>query len=121
MAVAHRRPARPRRAGRAVERRPYGDVDPWATIRLAAAGLPDDRSPWLRDQTISAREALASYLTRPEDPAGAVRAVRPGAAADLCVLDAPLDVVLDRVTGGDTASPVRLTVIDGQVVSTRPG
>lgn len=100
---------------------PYGDPDPWATVRLAAAGLPVDRTPWLHDQTISPQEALASYLTRPGDPAGAVRTVQPGATADLCVLDAPLDVVLERVVGGDTGSPVRLTVVDGQVVSTRPG
>lgn len=100
---------------------PYGDPDPWATIRLAVSGLTTDRSPWVHDQTIPAREALASYLTRPEDPAGPVRTVHPGTTADLCVLDAPLDVVLDRVVGGDTDSPVRLTVVDGQVVSTRPG
>lgn len=98
---------------------PYGDPDPWATISLSSSGLPADRSPWLHDQTISARDALESYLTRPEDPAGPVRTVQPGAIADLCVLDAPLDVVLDRVAGGDTASPVRLTVVDGRVVSTR--
>lgn len=100
---------------------PYGDPDPWATIRLAAAGLPAERSPWLRDQTITAGEALASYLTRPEDPAGPVRTLQPGATADLCVLDAPLDRVLERVVAGDTGSPVLLTVVDGQVVSTRPG
>ena len=100
---------------------PYGDADPWATIRLAAAGVPVDRSPWLHDQTISPREALESYLTRPEDPAGPVRTVQPGMTADLCVLDGPLDDVLDRVVGGDTGSPVLLTLLDGQVVSTRPG
>lgn len=100
---------------------PYGDPDPWATIRLATVGLPVDRSPWRHDQTIPARVALASYLTRPEDPAGPVRRVQPGVPADLCVLDAPLDAVLDRVVAGDVDSPVCLTVIDGRVVSTRPG
>lgn len=100
---------------------PYGDPDPWATVRLAATGLPPDRSPWLHDQTIPARDALRCYLTRPEDPAGPVRTVHPGATADLCVLDGPLDVVLDRVVGGDPGSPVALTVVDGRVVSTRPG
>lgn len=100
---------------------PYGDPDPWVTIRLSGAGLPPGRSPWLTDQTISSRAALASYLTAPDDPAGPPRRVEVGGVADLCVLAGPLDEVLGRVVAGEQDSPVLLTVVDGQVVSTRPG
>lgn len=100
---------------------PYGDVDPWATVRIAAGGLPGAGTSWWDDQTIPARMALESFLTSPRDPAGAPRTVRVGARADLCVLDAPLEDVLDRVVAGDRGSPVTLTLIGGRIVSRRPG
>ncbi|NYG59546.1 putative amidohydrolase YtcJ [Nocardioides daedukensis] len=100
---------------------PYGDANPWVTVRLASAGLPADRSPWVVDQTIGPSAALASFLTDPEDPAGPARSVRVGGVADLCVLDGPLPEAVDRVVRGATVSPVVLTMIAGQVVSRRPG
>src|SRR3546814_2514617 len=100
---------------------PYGDTNPWATVRLASAGLPAERSPWLEDQTIRPGAALASYLTAPEDPSGLPRSVTVGGVADLCVLDGPLPESVDRVVRGDSVSPVVLTMVGGQVVSRRPG
>jgi hypothetical protein len=56
--------------------------------------------------------AFASMLTDPLDPAGSPRTVLPGRPADLCVLDAGLDDVLDRAVRGD-ARLVRATFIAG--------
>ncbi|WP_435769647.1 amidohydrolase family protein [Nocardioides sp. SYSU DS0651] len=92
---------------------PYGDPDPWTTIRLAASAGPGPGSPWLGDESIDPGVALRSYLTSPADPAGAVRRVEPGAPADLCLLDSPLSEVLDRVVAGATESPVRATFVGG--------
>lgn len=92
---------------------PYGDPDPWATVRLAATAAPGPDSPWLSEQSIDVRLALQSYLTAPDDPAGVVRRVEPGGIADLCLLDGPLGEVLDRVVAGATTSPVRATFVGG--------
>lgn len=99
---------------------PYGDANPWATIQLASAAMcPGASSPWLADETIPATEALGSWLTTAEDPAGPPRRVEIGSVADLCVVDGPLSSVLERPLG--RGSPVLLTIVGGAVVSTRPG
>ena len=73
---------------------PYGPVDPWAV--MAAAVRRDTRG----GATVSAAErldpaaALAAYLAPSDDPGGAPRRVRAGAAADLVLLDRPLVAVL---------------------------
>jgi predicted amidohydrolase YtcJ len=91
---------------------PYGNLDPWravaaATTRRTRAGAvlgPDERLP--------ARRALDLFLGSPADPAGAPRRVRPGALADLCLLDGPLADVLQE----PAAERVVATVIGGEVV-----
>jgi len=59
--------------------------------------------------------ALELFLGPADEPGGPVRRVVPGAAADLCLLDAPLDVVL----GEPTAGWVGATVVAGRVVFDR--
>lgn len=54
---------------------PYGDPDPWFTIRYAS-----HREPSLTPATV-----LGSYLTEPTNPAGPPRTVTVGAPADLCL------------------------------------
>lgn len=99
---------------------PYGDADPWTSLRLATAGAPAEDSPWLDDQTLDVPTALGSYLTRPEEPAGPRRRIEVGASADLCLLAGSVE---DALAAGRTSSPVVATVIGGRVVrtvSTRP-
>ncbi|MTD53781.1 amidohydrolase family protein [Amycolatopsis pithecellobii] len=54
---------------------PYGDPNPWFTIRYAS-----QREPSLTPVTV-----LGSYLTEPTDPAGPPRTITVGAPADLCL------------------------------------
>ncbi len=46
------------------------------------------------DQALAPEDALALFLGPLEQPGGPVRRVRPGASADLCLLDVPLEVAL---------------------------
>jgi predicted amidohydrolase YtcJ len=70
---------------------PFGDPDPWRAIRSAverrtAAGVVIGVG-----ETITARAALAGYLT---DADGRPRRVQVGAPADLCLLHVPLETAL---------------------------
>lgn len=71
---------------------PYGDIDPAATIRAAAArGI----------ESVAPAAALASMLSDPLDPAGPPRRLQPGSTADLCLLDRPLaDVLAEAARSG---------------------
>jgi predicted amidohydrolase YtcJ len=69
---------------------PYASPDPWAGIasaveRRTLAGLALGAG-----EGIAAERALAMYLGQPDDPGGPPRRVETGAAADLCLLKAPL-------------------------------
>jgi len=64
---------------------PYGEVDPGATIRAAAARPVEGVVPAV---------ALASMLADPLDPGGPPRRIAFGRPADLCLLDRPLDEAL---------------------------
>lgn len=87
---------------------PYGDISPWQAVRAAVTrtptGGPDERVP--------AEIALGSQLTDPLHPAGPPRLVKPGAPADLVLLDAPLAAALGRVAEGGPP-PVRAVFIRG--------
>lgn len=75
---------------------PYGPGDPWTAIAAAS----DRRTPG--GQVLGATERLApevaldAFLTDPGDLGGPPKRVRPGAAADLVLLHAPLREVLTR-------------------------
>ena len=60
-------------------------------------------------ERISASTALRSYLTSKGDPAGEVRQVQVGSAADLCLLDRPLSEALKK----PYAVSVVATLVDG--------
>jgi len=91
---------------------PYGDIDPWATVRAAG----DRRTPSGRilgaDERVPADVALGGYLTAPTDPAGPPRRVAVGAPADLALLDVPLAVALTD----PRSEHVRATLIGGRLV-----
>jgi predicted amidohydrolase YtcJ len=60
-------------------------------------------------ERITAADALTRYLTPADDPGGRPRAVRPGVAADLVLLHAPLTDVL----AAPSADAVRATLFGG--------
>ncbi len=85
---------------------PYGDPDPWATLR-AASGR--DLNPAEKVPAATALAGLQSLLT---DPGGPARRVAVGEPADLVLLDRSLEAALRDLD----ADCLRATVIDGRVV-----
>ncbi|WP_068273021.1 amidohydrolase family protein [Aldersonia kunmingensis] len=88
---------------------PFGPLDPWQVIaaaveRRSAAGVVLGEA-----ERVSAATALAGYLAPPDDPGGPPRRIVPGAAADLCLLHAPVRTALASLD----RSLVRTVVIDG--------
>jgi predicted amidohydrolase YtcJ len=75
---------------------PFGDPDPWLAIRAAVERRTAAGAPLGLREAVSPERALALFLTPPDDPGGEVRRVRPGAPADLCLLDASLSQVLEE-------------------------
>jgi predicted amidohydrolase YtcJ len=94
---------------------PYGDPDPWLTLRAAS----DRRSPSGRvlglAERVSPAQALRGLLSPLNDPGGRPRRVAHGAPADIVVLDRPLVTALRD----PTAEVVALTLIGGEVVYQR--
>ncbi len=82
---------------------PYGELDPWRVI--AAAGRLGETAGGPSSEALVDR-ALAAYLSTPAAPGDDPRRVRQGARADLMLLDAPLDDVLDRLASGTADDPV---------------
>jgi predicted amidohydrolase YtcJ len=86
---------------------PYGDLDPWATVRAAATRPGPEQ--------ITPVAALASLLAPPDDPGGPARPVTTGVTADLCLLTDDLDTTLRRVTIGGTPD-IRATFVSGSCI-----
>lgn len=91
---------------------PYGYLNPWHSVAAAANRADAEQVP--------AVTALASLLTEPTEPGRALRSVRVGATADLCLLSAPLEHVLTALTAGGAVgvsvappSPVAATFAAG--------
>ncbi|MCL9797753.1 amidohydrolase family protein, partial [Frankia sp. AgKG'84/4] len=87
---------------------PFGDPDPWRAIRAAIDRRTAGGVTLGAAQRLSAAAALALFLGAPGDPARP-RAVRVGAAADLCLLDRPLAAVL----ADPSSAAVRHTIVAG--------
>ncbi|MCH5675606.1 amidohydrolase family protein [Streptomyces gilvus] len=89
---------------------PYGPVNPWSVIRAAVARRTPSGAILSPAEQLSSRQALDAYLAPPEKPGGPPRRLRPGAPADLLLLDRPLTAVLDHVP----TNPVLVTFIAGR-------
>ena len=85
---------------------PFGEVDPWQVIATASG------RPIGPEENVPALEALGGYLSAPLDPGGPGRRIGVGAAADLVLLQAPLEDVLRT----PNADQVRATWIGGRSV-----
>ena len=87
-------------------------ADPWATIATATTRQTRSGNVIGESERVDARTALGWYLTDPLDPGGSPRRVVCASAADLCLLDAPLDEVL----AAPDAAHVRMTWVGGRLV-----
>ncbi|WP_214104040.1 amidohydrolase family protein [Acrocarpospora catenulata] len=91
---------------------PYGPADPWQVIAAARDRTTETGRPVTPAERVPAEVALDGYLTPGHLPRSGPCTVRPGAAADLVLLDCPLRDVLRE----PHADRVRMTVIDGRAV-----
>ena len=91
---------------------PYGDLDPWVTLRAAAERTAPSGAPVTPAERVHPRTALRGFLTAAAAPGGPARVIAAGAPADLIVLDRPLREAL--------AEPdhrrVQVTVINGRPI-----
>jgi len=93
---------------------PFGDGDPWATMRAAVYRTTAAGAVLGANESVSAREALTMFLGTagaPTDP----RTVEAGQPGDLTLLSAPPKQVLEELD----AQMVTATVVAGQVVFQR--
>ena len=90
---------------------PFGRPDPWAAVAAAMSRRTATGTVLGAGERIGARRALDLFLGTPLGPGGQPRRVAPGMAADLCLLDAPLDAVLAE----PSAERVRATVVGGHL------
>jgi predicted amidohydrolase YtcJ len=91
---------------------PFGRPDPWAAARAATTRRTAGGADLLPAERVDAATALGLFQGEPASPA-TPRAVRPGAPADLCVLDRPLADALAALT----SDAVALTVAGGHVIA----
>lgn len=91
---------------------PFGAADPWAAMRAAVHRRTPSGAVVGPAERISPRAALERFLGSPGAPA-APRRVEVGAPGDLCVLAAPVDVVLAELH----PRLVSATVVEGSVAS----
>jgi predicted amidohydrolase YtcJ len=94
---------------------PYGELDPWRAMTAA-----HDRRTTSGDcigpaERVETATVLGGFLSPASQPGGRPRRLAPGAIADLCLLDAPLDEVLLQ----PSAERVRLVLRRGLPVSGR--
>lgn len=89
---------------------PYGDPDPWSTLRDARDRLSHRGSRVGADDRVDPHAVLRGYLTPPEDPGGMPARVHPGMRADLCLLHVGLKQALTECTSDNVAR----TFVDGK-------
>ena len=89
---------------------PFGELDPWASMRAARDRLTGSGTLLSPDERISATTALAMFLGDPYSPARP-RDLVAGERADLCLMSAGPDTVLAELS----AELVAATVINGHI------
>ena len=89
---------------------PYGPLDPWAVMAAAVHRRTPGGARVGPGERLRPAEALDAYLAGPADPGGAPRRIRPGAPADLVLLDRPLAEAL----AAPRADHVREVIIEGR-------
>ncbi|MGV0836771.1 amidohydrolase family protein [Mycolicibacterium thermoresistibile] len=93
---------------------PFGDADPWATMRAAVHRTTGSGAVLGPDERIDAATALTMFFGTADAPTRA-RTIEPGQPADLCVLSAPPEQVLAELS----ADLVTATIVEGNPVYRR--
>lgn len=93
---------------------PYGDPDPWATIRAARDRRTPDGRILGPHERVAPAVTLEGFLSAASAPSGPARRVEVGERADLVLLDVPLAAALAE----PSADRVRATIIGGDIVHT---
>jgi predicted amidohydrolase YtcJ len=73
---------------------PFGPDDPWQAVQAAITRRSAAGTVVGSDRGLSPAAALRLFLGSPQWPGGPVRRIEPGAVADLCLLDVPLQQAL---------------------------
>lgn len=94
---------------------PYGCADPWYAMRAAVSRRTGNGVLIGVDEALSPAEALALYAGDPLAPGGPLCALGVGEAADLCLLDVPLQ----RQLADLDADHVVLTACAGDIAYSR--
>lgn len=94
---------------------PYGDADPWKAIEAAIERRTRLGVVLGANERVAPQRALELFLTHATDPGGAPRSVALGESADLCLLDSPLERVLES----PASYHVAVTIMSGRVVFRR--
>jgi hypothetical protein len=99
---------------------PFGGADPWAAMRAAVHRRTPSGAVLGSSERVDPATALGLFLGRPDAPAS-LRHVEPGAPADLCVLDRPLDrlgaALAAHEADAPALNPVALTIVAGAIVA----
>lgn len=95
---------------------PFGNPDPWAVIRAAAARTTVRGRVLSPDETVTPWTALAGYLSPPTAPGGASQRLSIGRRGGLCLLRVPL---LEALAAPD-AELVRLVSTGGLIEAIEP-
>jgi predicted amidohydrolase YtcJ len=93
---------------------PFGEGDPWATMRAAVHRTTATGAILGRDECVSASEALTMFFGTSAHPTKA-RAIQPGQPGDVCVLSGSPQELLDELD----PTMVAATVVAGEVVFER--
>lgn len=92
---------------------PFGEPDPWVSMRAAVSRQTRMGYTIGPDEALSPEQALSLFLADPVDLARQ-RMIAPGAPADLCLLDCGWEQARTRLS----ASDVRATVLAGTFTPT---
>jgi predicted amidohydrolase YtcJ len=91
---------------------PFGGPDPWRVMAAAVARTSPSGKVMSADEALTPEQALALYLSPPDQPGVARRSIAEGITADLCLLDCNWETARNTLD----SERVCATWIDGQQV-----
>jgi predicted amidohydrolase YtcJ len=91
---------------------PFGEADPWATMRAAVDRRSAAGVSLGRDEALDPDEALALFTAPLQSPGQYTPAPGVGRTADLCLLDRPWSKARDTLD----SDAVTATILDGSVI-----
>jgi len=91
---------------------PFGGPDPWRVMAAAVARTSPAGKVMSANEALTPEQALALYLSPPDQPGVGQRCIAEGVTADLCLLDCNWETARNALDSGR----VRATWIDGNQV-----